>query len=260
MRATTLLLTLAFLAMPLAARAFPAATCGDQTCVDCHTVTREEVKDLLGDLVDEVVEINPGDIHGLWEVVVSKGGQKLPVYLDYSKGFVIGGQVIRLRTRENVTGQRMMALNKVDVSRIPLGDAVVLGNPMARHKIVVFDDPECPYCKQLFPEMQAVVAQRPDIAFFIKMFPLKIHPTAYDKAKAIVCEKSIQMLEDSLAGKALPPPKCQTDQIEKNLALAEELGIGSVPTLVYPDGAVAPGFARAADVVRMLDQAAASVP
>ena len=33
-------------------------------------------------------------------------------------------------------------------------------------------------------------------------------------------------------------------------------GVGTV----YPDGVVAPGFARAADIVRMLDQAAAAVP
>lgn len=258
MRTIPITAIIALLATPLTARSFPVATCGDQTCIDCHTVSREEAKELLGELVDEVLEINPGDIRGLWEVVISRGGRKFPVYLDYSKSYAIAGEVIRLQTRENLTGQRIMSLNKIEVSRIPLGDALVLGNPMARHKIIVFDDPECPYCKQLFPEMQAVVRQRPDVAFFIKMFPLKIHPTAYDKAKAIVCEKSLQLLEDSFAGKSLPKPACQTDQIEKNLALAQELGIGSAPTLVYPDGTVAPGAGRAADIIRLVDQAAAN--
>jgi hypothetical protein len=32
------------------------------------------------------------------------------------------------------------------------------------------------------------------------MFPLKSHPEAYKQAKAIVCAKSVAMLEDSLAG------------------------------------------------------------
>ena len=45
--------------------------------------------------------------------------------------------------------------------------------------------------------MKKVVRERKDIAFYIKMFPLKIHPGAYDKAKTIVCEKSLKLLEDA---------------------------------------------------------------
>jgi thiol:disulfide interchange protein DsbC len=147
-----------------------------------------------------------------------------------------------------------MELNKVDVSKIPLEDAIVVGKPDAKHKVIVFDDPECPYCKQLQAEMGKVVAKRGDVAFFIKMFPLTIHPGAYEKAKAIVCEKSLQLLEDSLSGKPLPPAKCETRQVDENMALAKRLGISGTPTLIFPDGVVSPGFRSADGIVELLDR------
>lgn len=143
---------------------------------------------------------------------------------------------------------------RVRVSRIPLQDAVELGDPAARYRIIVFADPVCPYCRKLLPELKKVIRKRPDIAFFIKLLPLKIHPDAYNKARAIICARSVRLLEDSLAGKPIPLPVCRTDQVAKNIALADKLGINSTPTLVFPDGQVAPGYRRADDIIRQLNK------
>ena len=120
----------------------------------------------------------------------------------------------------------------------------------------MFDDPECTYCGKLHAEMKKVVEQRSDIAFYIKMFPLAMHPTAKPKAQTIVCanlkgenEKAVDFLEESLTGKPLPAPDCDTDIVEKNIALAKELYIASTPTLVMPDGQVLPGFKKADQII-----------
>jgi thiol:disulfide interchange protein DsbC len=54
--------------------------------------------------------------------------------------------------------------------------------------------------------MKKVVADRKDIAFYIKLFPLKSNLEAYEKSKAILCEKSLSLLEDAFAKKPLPKP------------------------------------------------------
>lgn len=87
-----------------------------------------------------------------------------------------------------------------------------------------------------------MVKDRPDVAFYIKMFPLKSHPGAYEKAKAVVCGKSLALLEDAFAGKELPKAKCATSAPLENSRLAEKLGIASTPTLVLPDGRVVHGY------------------
>jgi thiol:disulfide interchange protein DsbC len=90
--------------------------------------------------------------------------------------------------------------------------------------------------------MKKIIQERKDIAFYIKLFPLKSHPEAYEKSKAIVCEKSLALLEDAYEKKPLPKPKCETRAIDENIALTGKLGINSLPSLILPDGRVVRGY------------------
>ncbi len=225
--------------------AMSGAGCGDGLCADCHSMNKQEAFGLLGDMVDAVNKVEPSEIPGMWVVEVEKGQQKLPVYVDFSKQFLVTGNVIRLSDRENVTEQRHAGMNKVDISRIPLQDALLLGRSTAKSKVIVFTDPECPYCKKLHLEMKKVVENDPDIAFLIKLFPLKMHPKAYEVSRSIVCSGSMEFLELSFAGKPVPPADCVTSVVDQTLKLVGDLGIRSTPTLVLPDGRVLPGFRTA---------------
>ena len=102
--------------------------------------------------------------------------------------------------------------------------------------------------------MKKVTQERKDIAFYIKMFPLKIHPGAYDKAKAIVCENSLALLENAFEKKQLPAPKCKTSVIDENIKLAEKLGISGAPTLIMPDGRVISGYKDANTLKESIDR------
>jgi len=90
--------------------------------------------------------------------------------------------------------------------------------------------------------MKKIIGDRKDIAFFIKLYPLRSHPEAYEKSKAIVCEKSLALLEDAYENTPLPKAKCETTVIDENIALAGKLGINSLPTLILPDGRVVRGY------------------
>jgi|SRR3990172_1516062 len=102
--------------------------------------------------------------------------------------------------------------------------------------------------------MKKVVAERKDIAFYIKMFPLPMHKEAYDKAKAIVCEKSLALLEDAFNKKQLPKPKCKTTVVDENIKLAKQLGITGAPALVLPDGRVVSGYKDAGALKDLIDR------
>jgi thiol:disulfide interchange protein DsbC len=100
--------------------------------------------------------------------------------------------------------------------------------------------------------MKKVVADRKDIAFLIKLYPLPMHKEAYDKSKTIVCEKSLALLENALAKKQIPKPKCKTSAIDDNINLAKRLGITGTPTLIMPDGRVIPGFKDANSIKELV--------
>lgn len=100
--------------------------------------------------------------------------------------------------------------------------------------------------------MKKVVAERKDIAFYIKMYPLPMHKEAYDKAKAIVCEKSLVLLENAFEKKPLPKPKCETATVDENIKLAQKLGISGTPAMVFPDGKIVPGALDAKAIIEKI--------
>ena len=100
--------------------------------------------------------------------------------------------------------------------------------------------------------MKKVIAERKDIVFYIKMYPLPMHKDAYDKAKAIVCEKSLALLDDAFEKKALPKPKCETTVIDENIKLAQKLGISGTPALIFPDGKLVPGAVDAKTIIEKI--------
>ena len=100
--------------------------------------------------------------------------------------------------------------------------------------------------------MKKITEERKDIVFYIKMFPLKSHPAAYDKAKAILCEKSLALLEDAHAKKPIPKPTCETTAVDESIKLGEKLGLSSVPALIFPDGRVMPGYKDAKTLLGLI--------
>jgi len=228
--------------------------CGAGTCAECHSITMTETEQLLGGMVDKVNSVEFAEVPGMWVAEVEKDQKKLPVYIDFSKNYLISGNVIRLNDKQNLTRQRSVRMNSIDVSKIPLADALLLGKPSAKTKVIVFTDPECPYCKKLHEELKEVVRRNPEVAFLIKLFPLKMHPNAYDISKSIVCNNSMEYLELSFSGKPVPAPNCEIPVVDQTIALAGELGIRSTPTLVLPDGRVLSGYRKAEAILTIIDE------
>ena len=250
MRILFILIILAFLAH--SSFAMSSDGCGAGTCADCHTLTKAESEQLLGGIVDKVNHVDFAEVPGMWQVDIEKDGKKIPIFIDFSKQYLLSGNVIRLDQVANSKPPKSPEMAKVDVSKIPLADALLLGNPSAKTKVIVFTDPECPYCKKLHEELKEVVHRDDDIAFLIKLFPLKMHPNAYSISKSIVCNNSLEYLELSFAGKPVPEPNCEIPVVDQTIALAKELGIRSTPTLVLPNGLVVPGYKKADALLAMI--------
>jgi thiol:disulfide interchange protein DsbC len=107
--------------------------------------------------------------------------------------------------------------------------------------------------------MKKVVEQRKDIAFYLILYPLvQIHPEAYKKTQAVMCEKSLakalEMLEDAYAKKPIPNPTCKDKVIDENLKLGKRLGITGTPTLIMPGGAILKPVSTADEIIAEIDR------
>jgi len=71
---------------------------------------------------------------------------------------------------------------------------LLYGKPNAKHKIVAFSDPECPFCQSFMPKLIKAVKEHPDkIALYYYHFPLQmLHKASPTIIKAIlVAEKKM---------------------------------------------------------------------
>jgi len=244
---------LLFAVLP-AAHAFTGEGCSSGACTDCHSLTRDEAVKILGVSVDNVLSVGTSPVGGLWEVAVEKGGQRWPLYIDFSKEYVIAGQIIQLSTKKNLTGSRMLTMNRIDVSQIPLAGSIVVGKSDAKQRIVIFDDPNCPHCSKLHETAKEIVAKNPDVAFFVRPFPRNGDRPTYETALSIVCAGTTQALEDAFAGKPLPKGECGSKAVDETIQAARRFNIRSTPTMVFPDGRVVPGAMEAERILSLLKE------
>jgi thiol:disulfide interchange protein DsbC len=107
-------------------------------------ITSAEALNALKDIIPEVkvLEVNATPIQGLFEVVVESKGKKGIIYLDSSQKYLISGSIVDIATKQNLTQERSAEINKVNVSEIPLDDALVMGSKDAKKKVIVFTDPD----------------------------------------------------------------------------------------------------------------------
>jgi thiol:disulfide interchange protein DsbC len=230
----------------------------EMDCQKCHVLTNQEAKEILKNVKipeAEILKVQLSPVKGIWEVSFLNQGRPAVFYVDFSKTFLLPGPVVDIKSGKNRTQERLAKLQesrRVDFSKIPLNQGLVLGDGLAPQKVAVFTDPDCPFCEKLHKEMEKVLQERKDIAFYIILYPLRFHKDAYWKSKSIFCNKSLKMLEDAYARKEIPRLECDTKEIDANIKLAEALGITGTPSLVLPDGRVHIGTLPAEQLIDLI--------
>jgi len=77
---------------------------------------------------------------------------------------------------------------------------LIAGNKDAKHKLVIFTDPMCPFCREKVPEIYKAVKENPDtFALYYYHLPLlRIHPVSDIITRAMQVAKSKGLKEDKV--------------------------------------------------------------
>ncbi|NVN89883.1 MAG: DsbC family protein [Desulfuromonadales bacterium] len=251
------LLTILIVALP----AFALAMTGHGgDCASCHKLTEKEATELISKTGGVVTSVKQSPAKGLFELQVERNGQKGLIFMDYSKKFLLQGMVFDREKLEPVTAHKLdipqpKQQTSLDVKTIPVGGAIIMGNPKGAKKLYVFTDPDCPYCRNAHAELKKLVKLAPDVAIHVVLFPLPMHPGAYDKARSIVEAQSLDILDKAFEGKDVPKPVKETSKatVDENIKYANANGISGTPTMVMPDGKIEVGVRDAETLKKMLE-------
>lgn len=234
-------------------------SCVGQDCAKCHTLSTIEATALLRPLNVTIQSIKPAPVLGMFEVLAYRGDQQGVIYVDFAKKHIMQGVVVKVEGMEAITAHtkeppQLEQISALDIKKVPLQHSVVMGSPNAVKKLIVFTDPDCPYCRTLHAELLKLEKIAPDIAIHIMLYPLPMHPQAYDKARMLVASKDKQLLNMAFEGKEIPLPTVDEGKtaIEAIQGFAQKHGLTGTPTMVLPDGKLVVGVRDAESLKKLV--------
>lgn len=233
--------------------------CGG-VCSTCHSLTEKEATDILKKTGSTVTSVKQSPAKGLFELFVEREGQKGIILMDYGKRHLIQGMVVDIEKLQPVSAHDQKLTQpkqqtSVDVATIPVKNAFIMGNPKGSKKLYVFTDPDCPYCRKGHVELQKLAKIAPDVAIHVMLFPLPMHPAAYDKCRTVLETMSHELLDKVFEGKDAPKPTKESSKIaiDEIVTFANANGISGTPTMIMPDGTIQVGMRDAETMKKMLE-------
>ena len=258
--ALSLLFCLACSSMTFAMEAMAKDGCSND-CVSCHNLTQKDANELLKKTGITVKSVKQSPARGLFELLVEKDSKQGVLYMDYGKKNLMQGMMVNLESLQPVSANaddlpQAKQVTSLDVKTIPVDKGVVIGNPKGSKRIYVFTDPDCPYCRKAHAELKKLAQIAPDLAIYIMLYPLPMHPGANDKARVVLETMDLALLDKAFEGKELPKPTKESSKaaIDEIIKFASSNGINGTPTVVMPDGKIEVGIRDAETMKKMLEK------
>jgi thiol:disulfide interchange protein DsbC len=184
-----------------------------------------------------VSEVRAAPIPGLLEVVAGRN----VFYTDAGGRFLVIGSIYDLATAQDLTAQRKREITRIVWQQLPLDKAIRIGS--GPHKLAVFLDPDCPWCRKLAAALHTL--ENVEVSVFL--FPIEaLHPGVQEKSLRILCAANpVAALDRALRGEAVAETKHCADaapRIDTVMRFAQAHGIAGTPTLVAADGRVHSGY------------------
>lgn len=191
----------------------------------------------------DIHAINPTPIPGLFEVYANSS----IIYVDAQADYMLSGPLKDTKTKTNLTQKSLEAMQTIDFASLPMDQAIVTRRGNGERKLVVFSDPDCPFCRGLEKEL----AQLDNISIYTFLYPLEeLHPGASAKADAIWCapDQAQAWSDYMLQGKLAAPASACATPVRDIGKLATRLGMMGTPAIVFSNGKRVDGVIPAAEI------------
>jgi thiol:disulfide interchange protein DsbC len=186
-------------------------------------------------------------VAGIWEVQI---GNDL-IYVDEKgqHGFV-EGNLIELRVNRNLTQERVDELNAINFKDLPLDLAIKQVIGKGSRVIAVFEDPNCPHCRNLRRDLLNV----PDVTIYTFPYPILAADSDQKSRQAWCAPDRVKAWNELVLQNKIPANNgtCDTP-IPKVLELGRKLNVTGTPTVFFQNGRRVPGAVPAARLNRLID-------
>ena len=198
--------------------------------------------------VKSVDEVNKTAVQGLYEVRIN--GTDI-VYSNAEGTFLFEGRLLDLKAKRNLTDERVTKLVAIKTKELSHKDAFTIVRGNGQRKLVVFEDPNCGYCKRFEKDLQGI----DNITVYLYLYPI-LGPDSTAKSKAIWCAKDPAQAWQDWMIRNIPLPAasedCDSTALTRNTELGRKHKVTGTPTLLFADDQRVPGAIDAKRIEKIL--------
>ncbi|MBU1425967.1 MAG: DsbC family protein [Gammaproteobacteria bacterium] len=215
----------------------------------------EEIRKTITETAPEVkiISITKLAYGGLYQVVTN--GFNI-FYTDEKGEIGFFGNMVDLKTKQNLTRQEKDRITAVDFSKLPLDKAFVRVKGKGTRKLALFSDPECPHCLGLEKELEGVN----DVTIYTFLLPLAdLHPDAVRKSQMIWCAKDKAGAWEDMLLRQKEPKGSNTDcetPLKDIADIATKNWINGTPGIIFSNGKLLFGNQPRELIAKLLDESA----
>jgi len=203
------------------------------------------VSSKLGLSVDSV---KPAAIEGLFEVMTERG----VFYVSADVRYIVRGNIYD--SENGLANLTELAMGEMRVEKLTSFEASMITYPAKneKHKITVFTDVDCGYCRKLHAQMPQYNALGITVRYLA--FPRGGERSkAWGDMQSLWCSKDQRKAMDDLkAGSSIAQATCP-NRVPAHYDLGVEFGVTGTPAIILDDGTMIPGYKEPAQLLKALE-------
>jgi thiol:disulfide interchange protein DsbC len=228
------------LALPLG---FAAAVAAAQA------LTKEDLASQLNGV--EAKDISDSPVAGIYQVAVGAN----VAYVTTDGRYIIRGDIYDAETSANVTEDTRARARVAMLDSVDPKDMIVFkpANGEVKHKITIFTDIDCGYCRQFHREIDKVTALGIEVHY---LFYPRTGPNTESWAKAdqVWCapNRNAALTRAKLGGEVPEGASCSTP-VGAHYDLGQRIGVRGTPAVFSETGELIGGYLPPATLAKVLD-------
>ncbi len=190
--------------------------------------------------------LSPADIHeapveGFYEIAV---GTRV-TYITHDGRYLFQGDIIQLADEQNLTETRRAQNRAAAIAAVAPETEIVFApkNGVAKHRIYIFTDMDCGYCRQFHRDIAAVNALGIEV-YYLSYPRTGPNTDSWAKAEGVWCaaDRKAALTRAKLGADVPAVPGCTAKAVGEHYELGRKIAITGTPAIYSESGVELGGY------------------
>jgi len=182
--------------------------------------------------------VNKSPVDGWY--TVHKGS--VVAYISADGRYLLQGDMIDLDTQVNLSEKTRNSARRELMSSLDDDRTIVFSPAEVKHRVTVFTDVDCTYCRKLHSQIDDYLAAGIEIRYLL--YPRNgPTSTSWSTSEDVWCARDRNdALTAAKQDREFESQKCDASPISEHYLLGQQIGLTGTPAIVFDDGTLVSGY------------------